>query len=64
MALLEFLFEIFVQAVWEGVLRFVGACVRFVFTREDFQRSFQNNNCPLIGLGVVFLIIFLFFWNK
>lgn len=64
MAFLEFIFEIFLQAVWEGVLRFVGACVRFVFTRENFQESFQNGSSPLIGLGVLFLVIFLFIWNK
>lgn len=64
MALLEFIVEVFIQAFWEGVLRFVGACIRFIFSKDNFQESFRNDNSPLIGLGCLFLFIAVFFWFK
>lgn len=64
MVILEFILEFLIQIVWEGVLRFVGACVRFIFSKDNFQESLRNDSSPLIGLGCLFLFIAVFFWFK
>ena len=64
MSVVDFTGEAFVQIVWEGVLDFIGACVKFPFSRKRFREVIKDGANPLIGVAVVGMIIFLVIFLK
>ncbi len=60
MPLTDFVGEIFVQLIWEGALRFVGACIRFIFTKESFAEALKNEKSSSIGFAFFLLVLTVF----
>lgn len=60
MALGDFLSEVFIGVIWEGLLNFVGACLRFSFVRKPFNELLKEYDVnPFIALIFVFIVILL-----
>ena len=60
MALGNFLGEVFVGIIWEQLLNFIGACIRFLFTRRMFRDLLKEYDFnPFIGLLFVCVVILL-----
>ena len=60
MALFDIVGDIFGQIIWEGAFRFVGACIRFVYTKESFAEVLKNEKSSSVGF-VFFLLILIVF---
>nr|WP_294908398.1 hypothetical protein [uncultured Lacibacter sp.] len=56
-AFFEFVAELFIQVVWEGVLNFIGACIRFPFSKKKFKQLLEDGMSPLTGIAAVVIII-------
>ena len=64
-ALGDFLGEVFVAVIWEQLLNFIGACIRFLFVRKTFAellKDYESN--PFIGLLLVLFVFFLIVFIK
>jgi len=60
MALGDFLSEVFIGVLWEGLLNFVGTCVRFLFVRKPFSELLKEVEVnPFIALIFVIVVILL-----
>lgn len=60
MALGDFLSEVFFGVLWEGLLNFVGTCVRFLFVRKPFSELLKEVEVnPFIALIFVIVVILL-----
>ncbi|NCU03087.1 MAG: hypothetical protein GXC73_03790 [Chitinophagaceae bacterium] len=56
-AFFEFVAELFIQIVWESVLNFTGACIRFPFSKKKFKQLLEDGMSPLTGIAAVVIII-------
>ena len=64
MAFFEFVAELFIQLIFEGVLNFVGACIRFLFGKKKFKELLEDGKSPVTGVAAVFVIITMIFVLK
>jgi hypothetical protein len=58
-AFFEFVAELFIQIVWEGVLNFVGACIRFLFSKKKFKELLEDGMSAFTGVVFVVIVIVL-----
>ena len=56
-AFFEFVAELLIQLVWEGVLNLIGACIRFPFSKKKFKQLLEDGMSPLTGIAAVVIII-------
>jgi hypothetical protein len=59
MAFFEFVAELFIRVVWEGLMNFIGACIRFLFVKKKFKELMEDRISPLIGVVFVTIAIVL-----
>ncbi len=61
MALGDFLGEVFVGILWQGVMNFIGACTRFLFVRKPFHDLLKENDLnPFVGTLVIIILLFIY----
>lgn len=54
-AFFEFLAGLFIQFVWKGCLNFIGASIRFPFSKKKFKQLLEDGMSPLTGIAAVFI---------
>jgi hypothetical protein len=59
MAFFEFVAELFIRLIFEGVLNFVGAAIRFLFIRKNFREILNDGINPSVGLAGIGIIVLL-----